>query len=156
MAAGPNEIEQVTPLHLDVEWSAGAPSPMLLQHGLRAYLILNSHLSDDDEHLVVIRFQRCVATQLGPPGDQGREEHPLWRRGLAQCEWAGEVLNSRWAGFDDEGERPRFPRPRMRHFILLLKDHTFEALSSGIEVSRFDGTRTDCITALAADLDDHP
>jgi hypothetical protein len=143
------------PLDLGVRWDPNATDPWLIQTELTAYLTLEPF--DASGELVVVRWRRCRGAVLGPPNDEARNGHPLWRRGLDGCLWAAEVHNSDWIARLERQNRVH-SRHRaalfegLRHFVLLLKDSTFECVADDFEVFRMPGPP---LEAIAAGLKDH-
>jgi hypothetical protein len=89
------EREHVVASDLGVTWEPNSSDPVLIQHGGRAALAVDPHFEDRDRRLVVVHVDGCNGVRLGPPNDEGRPGHRLWNKGLANCLWTGEVLNSR-------------------------------------------------------------
>src|SRR5438045_3083685 len=63
-----------------ISWDVGAPLPTLLQSDYQAFLFFL--LSDDDQQVGQIVFERCWSTCFGSPGDETFEGHPLNGSGL--------------------------------------------------------------------------
>jgi hypothetical protein len=149
--------ERVQPLDIGTEWEPNAPEPLLVQGDGTATLLVNAHFDDLDQRLVVFRFGHCRGALLGPPNDEARNGHRLWRKGLSECLWAGEVTKSDWiARIESENrvhrlhDAQRFER--LRHVILLLKDSTFECVAEDVAVERRDGQRPDVISNIVQTL----
>jgi hypothetical protein len=136
--------ELAVPLNVGIEWNPNADDACLVHSWDHAYLALNPHFSDPDRDRVVFRWAGCRGAVLSGPNDEARSGHRLWRSGLRGCLWAAEVFNSHWIGGLERANRVH-PRHRpesyqgLRHFILLLKETTFECVADGFEVSRRAG-----------------
>ncbi len=146
--------EETVPIDMGIEWDAGAPMPVLMQSDYKAYLAL--YLADGGEaedRVAVIEWRSCHGAVLGGLNDEAIHGHRLWKRGLREAlqARAAEVRNSAWIAAEERANRVHpYHDPasyaKLRHYILLLKDSTFECLAQGYSVS----TRTEPMpTALA-------
>lgn len=105
--------------------------------------------------------------KFGYPNDEGRPEHPLFRFIIGNTESSVlEVLDSAWAseidgqriasarriwggrGMDTDWAKDR----NSKHFIVLLKEKTFECLASEITVERFFPTFGEATAFVTAKL----
>lgn len=105
-----------------------------------------------DLGVAVLECVGCLATRFGYPNDEGRPEHDLWNDGLGMLNSSvAEVSDSDWAlhlskqilvsrnriwGDRSTAAFPEPPRPR-RHFIVLLKEQTFECVAREMKVMSF-------------------
>jgi hypothetical protein len=135
--------EHVTPYDLGVTWQPNISDPILLQEGPNAILIVDPHMDDEDQRLVVIRVNPCSGVWLGSPNDEGRSGHRLWSKGLSRCLWAGEVVDSKWiddlkAAARAAGHARFNPHAQdyLRHWILLFKESTAECIGGELSVLR--------------------
>jgi hypothetical protein len=131
----------VTPIDLGVRWEPNVPAPVLVQTEGDAWLIFAPHFDDPNSDPVVFHWIDCWGALLGTPNDEARSGHPLWRHGLRDSLWAGEVANSPWIADLEQRDRvhPRHDPSRfegLRHFILKFHDSTFEAIARGVEYTR--------------------
>jgi hypothetical protein len=145
--------ERVVPYDLGQRWSANG-SPRLLQESTRAVLVLGPHSDDEDRSLVAIQIHDCDGVWLGPPNDEARSGHRLDSVGLADCAWAGEVLNSEWVSqvLAVNSAHPRHTPGAftgLRHWILLFKENTAECLGTSLRVRRI--SRMSGLTDLFGD-----
>lgn len=143
--------ERVVPYDLGVEWEPNTSDPVLMQHGVNAHLAVDPYFDDNDRRLVVIRLRRCQGVWLGYPNDEGISGHRLYRRGLSDCRWTGEVLESEWIEsiVTVASAHRRFSRESwvgLRHWILLFKDKTAECIAREISVTRV--TKADLTISL--------
>lgn len=115
-----------------------------------------------DLGVAVLECVGCSAPQFGFPNDEGRPEHDLWNGGLGALDYpVAEVSDSNWAlqlskqalasrsriwGDQSEKAFPKPPQPR-RHFIILLKEQTFECVARELKVLSF---HLSPVTGLAA------
>jgi hypothetical protein len=103
----------------------------------------------EDKGVAVLECESCAITKFGYPNDEGLPEHPLYAVGLADASspilevvgsiWASEVSaqvrassNRIWGG---RGMKvPDSHRAPGRHFIVLLKEQTFECIATALTV----------------------
>ena len=88
------------------------------------------------------RRARCLGALLGGPNDEARSGHRLWQKGLSECLWAAEVRNSSWIARLERENRVHHRHNAdlfagYRHFILMLKDSTFEVLAKSYQLHRW-------------------
>jgi hypothetical protein len=133
-AAADSGGEYVVDFDLGVTWDPNATEPWLVQREGAAVLVVRSDGNrDQDRRLVILEWIRCSGAVLSGPNDEGWSGHRLWKVGGRGCLWAGEVINSKWvAALKDQNRvHPRHDPARfegIRHFVLYLKDSTFEVL----------------------------
>jgi hypothetical protein len=106
----------------------------------------------DDKGVAVLECEDCVGTKFGYPNDEGRPEHPLFGLGLADPESSIlEVKGSAWA--EEVSTQMQMSTDRIwgkreqasdgtsgegyRHFILLLKEKTFECIATRLTVRHY-------------------
>ena len=141
------------------EPSPSVPAETLLQDGWSTYLLffaVSKSVGADgylqDKRVAILECEHCAMSKFGYPNDEGLPEHPFYQFGLAGATSAVlEALGSPWMrevttmmdGSRDRiwGSRGAGPSAssgeRLRHFIILLKECTFECLASRLVVSRF-------------------
>jgi len=134
-------VERVASYDLGVKWEPNISNPLLVQQGARALLAVDPHFDDEDQRLVVIQIVRCQGVWLGLPNDEARSGHRLWSKGLSECRWVGEVLNStsigKLAAVNSVHPRHRAERfTVLRHWVLLFKEATAECIGSNSTVVR--------------------
>lgn len=140
------------------------PSPSVsgetvVQNGWATYVLffaVAKSVGDDgylkDLGVAVVECEHCSTVKFGYPNDEGRPEHPLYAAGLEACDspivevtgstWAEEVLQQGRAstqriwGNRDPRWKPSAGKPS-RHFIILLKEKTFECLAGTLVVRFF-------------------
>lgn len=141
------------------EPSPSAPAETVIQDGWATYLLFFavSRSVDDtgyfkDLGVAVVECKHCSASRFGYPNDEGRPEHPLYNLGLGAAEssvleivgstWAQEIhqqqiASSRriWGGRNSTWKPSQGGPPR--HFIILLKEKTFECLARDVSVQLF-------------------
>ena len=143
---------QVVPYNIGCE-PESVPAETLLQDGWATFLLFRAvsrtvstsgHL--DDLGIAVLECTGCAATKFGYPNDEGLHEHPLYDRGLSDAPTAVvEVTDSAWAR--EVSEQMRLSTARiwgtspssasLRHFLICLKELTFECLASQMEVKLY-------------------
>jgi hypothetical protein len=122
-----------------------------------------------DLGFAVLDCQRCAMSKFGYPNDEGRPEHPLYN-GMTQAKtsvlevvdspWADEVSNQMresdrriWGG---RGMEPAWDRGgALRHFIITLKEKTFECLARTIVVERYCKTFDEAFSFVLDKFKEH-
>ena len=142
MSAPPEGTETASAIDLGVLWQPNAPDPLLIQTDHEAFLILEPYQDDQDRRLVVFEWVRCRGALLGGPNDEARSGHRSWQKGLSDCLWAAEVTNSAWLARLERENRVHHRHSAAlfagyRHFILMLKDSTFEVLAKSYQLHRW-------------------
>jgi hypothetical protein len=129
---------------------------MLLQDGWSTFLLffacsesIGSSGFLEDKGVAVLECESCAITKFGYPNDEGRPEHPLYALGLADASspilevagsvWASEVAAQARASSERiwGGRGMKLPvqhRAPGRHFIVLLKEQTFECIAAALTV----------------------
>lgn len=142
--------------------SPSVPAETLLQDGSATFLLFWAVSNELDERgklrdlgVAVVQCQGCVMSRFGYPNDEGLPEHPLYREGISNAHSPiMEVLDSLWADelkSQMEASRKRIWKPvglppstwserPLRHFLITLKERTFECLAQTLTVVRFYGT----------------
>lgn len=159
------------------EPSPSVPAETLLQDGWKTFLLffavskaVGSDGRLDDLGVAVVDCRDCASSKFGYPNDEGMPEHPLYPCGLAE---AGssilEVIESPWAmevseqmvassrriwGGRGMGSGWSSER-RLRHFIIVLKEVTFECLASSLVVDRFCECFDEAYAYVLAKLAEH-
>jgi len=167
----------VQPIDIGCEPSPSVPAETLLADGFKTYLLfwaVSKEVGESgflaDHGVAVLDCQRCVACRFGYPNDEGMHEHPLWKSGIADSvssvlevrdsTWAREVEQQMQAsasriwggrGIDSSWSRDLL----LRHFILALKEKTFECLGSGLAVERYFPTFDQAIAFVIGRFKDH-
>ena len=138
--------------------SPSVPAEMLIQDGWRTYVLFFAVSKAVDETgylkdlgVAVLECVDCVSTKFGYPNDEGLPEHPLYALGLNDMS-AYEVRESLWVqeiGAQQLKSTKRIWGSRAmdvpsvnvsspsRHFILPLKEATFECVASALKVVFF-------------------
>ena len=155
----------VRPYDIGCEPSPSVPAETLLQDGWCTYLLFfavskavgkTGYL--EDLRVAVLNCTGCVATRFGYPNDEGRPEHPLITAGLLRANSSVlEVADSPWcieveAQMEASARRIRGSQPigsrarrstAYKHFIILLKEATFECVAESLKVEQFARTFDD-------------
>jgi hypothetical protein len=147
--------EYATELDLGVEWEPNGDDARLIQTNGQALLILDPHFADDDQRLVIFEWVWCSGAVLSGPNDEARSGHRLWRYGLVHCDWAAEVHNSRWIAQLEQQNRVHDRHDPsnfevLRHFVLLLKEDTFEVIAEEFRLHRHPGPWPEAAASLLA------
>ena len=166
--------------HFDIgcEPSPSVPAEIVVQDGWSTYLLffaVSKGLGQsgylDDLGVALLACHDCIMAKFGYPNDEGLPEHPLYDCGLADTTSSVlEVMDSAWAlEVDDQldtsarriwGGRMVSPdwindRKASRHFIVTLKEKTFECLASSMTVERFYPTFAEAFSFVMAKLAEH-
>jgi hypothetical protein len=148
--------ERVRPLQLGVHPEAAISGGLLLQSEEAAFLLFNAMADEPDAQgcfapagTAVLEFTECALTRFGSPNDEGRPEHPLYPKGLAEVAYAVcEVEHSAWARQEMARARrsaeciwgDHFARAyagragTTRHFLVAFHDSTFECLADDVHI----------------------
>lgn len=155
----------VRPFDLGCEPSPSVPAETLIQNGWKTYLLFFAVSKEADESgglkdlgVAILDCHDCAMSKFGYPNDEGLVEHPLYAAGIVgaassvleviDSSWEREVSEQRLAsarricvgrGMDWEWARKR----ELRHFIVLLKEKTFECLATSLSIERFSSTFED-------------
>ena len=168
---------RVRPYDIGCEPSPSLPAETVIQDGWKTYLMFfavskavgpSGYL--DDLGVAVLDCQHCVMAKFGYPNDEGLPEHPLYRCGMAETASSVlEVVDSAWAAevdgqgvmsarriWGDRGVAPDWMKDcKSRHFIITLKEKTFECLAAAIAVERFCPTYDEAFAFVLARLSEH-
>lgn len=147
------------PVDIGCRPSPSIPAETLMQNGSQAWLMffaVSSALNEsgclDDLGVAAMACHDCVKTRFGYPNDEGRPEHPLYTYGMREAEssilevvdspWVAEVTGQMsesaariWGGRGMEAQGQG--RATHKHFIMPLKEATFECIASELRVERF-------------------
>jgi hypothetical protein len=165
------------PYDIGCEPSPSVPAESLLQDGWKTYLLFFAVSKSVDESgyltqlgVAVVDCRDCLISKFGDPNDEGRPEHPLYHCGMAatktsileviESPWAREVSEQKaasarriWGGRSIE-MAPSKDSPR-RHFIVTLKEKTFECIASSLTVKRFFKTFDEAYAHVIGKLQEH-
>lgn len=145
--------------NIGCEPSPSVPAETVLQDGWKTYLLFyavsKSKDADgylDDLGVAVLECKDCVSAKFGYPNDEGLSEHPLYNDGISdsttsilevvESSWISEVdgqrINSANRIWGNRGIKPDWIKDSAsKHFIVLLKEKTFECLATDLVVERF-------------------
>jgi hypothetical protein len=145
------------PYDIGCEPSPSEPAETLIADGWATYLLFFAVSKTVDEtgyrkdlRVAIVECKHCSSAKLGYPNDEGLPEHPLYHLGLGTAESRIlEVIDSPWSvemhQQTDASARRIWdgrtsswkPEPGTppRHFVILLKEKTFECLASELSVS---------------------
>ncbi len=137
--------ERVTQWDIGVRWDPNDPDAALIITGAgSAVLAMNPHADDVNKDCVVLTWSGVRAASAGPPNDEARAGHPLYRLGLSEIMWAGVVQDSAWiVGLERQNQvHPRHDPARFSrlvHYIVPLKENTAEVIAEASAVLRRPG-----------------
>jgi hypothetical protein len=167
----------VVPFDIGCEPSPSVPAELVIQDGWKSYLLFFAVSKAvgaagrlDNLGVAILDCDHCVMAKFGYPNDEGLPEHPLYLHGMAdiasdvlevvESAWAKEVDGQRlasarriWGGRGIESDWTN--RRKSRHFIIALKEKTFECLASSITVDRFCPTFAEATEYVMAKLSEH-
>lgn len=150
--------QNIVPYDIGCEPSPSDSGEVLVQDGESTFLLFcavsqtvqaSGYL--EDLGVALLECIGCVATKFGYPNDEGLPEHPLYAMGLDDAVSSVlEILDSEWAQEMESqiqrsadriwgSSRSRISnRPPPRHFIICLKNRTFECLADQMIVQRYE------------------
>jgi len=134
--------EMVRDYDLGATWEPNAPGAVLVASDFgETRLTLRAHLDDPDQRAVVLVWLRSWAARMEPPNDEALSGHSLYRAGLRDVLWIGEVFQSRLIAnlekrnrFDPLHDPKRFRQ--LRHWVVPLKEVLVEVVAEAIELQR--------------------
>lgn len=159
------------------EPSPSVPAETVIQDGWATYVLFFAVSKSVDETgylkdlgVAVVECKHCFASKFGYPNDEGRPEHPLYNLGLGAAEspvlevvgstWAQEVHQQQtassqriWGGRNSTWKPDHSEPPR--HFIILLKESTFECLACELSVQLFAKDFREALQHVHRKLSDH-
>lgn len=165
------------PYEIGCEPSPSVPSETLVQDGWSTYLLFQAISKTKDEQgcftdlgVAVLECEGCVSAKFGYPNDEGLPEHPLYGYGMENAfssvievsgsPWAREVAQQLrrseeriWSG-KSAIWKPAEPAP-LKHFIIPLKEKTFECVANDLRVVLFAGKWADAIAYVNQKLSEH-
>jgi hypothetical protein len=168
---------RVQPYDIGCEPSPSVPAETVVQDGWKTDLLFfavskavgqSGYL--DDLGVAVLDCHQCVMAKFGYPNDEGLPEHPLYLSGMgetassvmevADSAWAAEVDGQRTASarriWGGRGIEPGWVKDcKSRHFIVTLKEKTFECLASSLTVEQFCPTFAEATAFVMAKLAEH-
>jgi hypothetical protein len=162
------------PHDIGCEPSPSVPAETLIQDGWSTYLLFwavgkqpeGSPPRLRDLGVAVLECERCSLTKFGYPNDEGLPEHPAYSLGLdraatsvleiAGSAWAAEVEAQRQTSrVRIRGERSAASSEAPRHFVIPLKEATFECLAQNLVVRRFEPTFAAAVQYVHTKLSEH-
>jgi hypothetical protein len=144
---------------IECEPDPSVPAETVIQDGWSTYLLFFAVSKSVDEAgylkdlgVAVVECKHCSASKFGYPNDEGLPEHPLYALGLGSAKSSileivgspsaqeaheqGSASHRRiWGGRSSSYEPAEGKPPR--HFIVLLKEKTFECLGNELSVDLF-------------------
>lgn len=127
---------------LGTTWDPGTPGAVLVASDLgETRLTLRAHVDDPDQSGVILVFLGSLAARMEPKNDEALSGNSLYRSGLRDVLWIGEVTQSRLIAnlekknrFDPLHKPQRFRQ--LRHWVVPLKEVLVEVVAEGIELQR--------------------
>lgn len=138
----------IIPYDLGCEPSPSVSDEMLIASGWNTYLLFEIFRQTG---IALIECESCVTAKLGYPNDEGLPEHPLYEFGMEKLKtdvmevidspWSRELINQAnksseriWGGRNMSYSEPK--SENYRHFIIALKESTFECICSSLKLVR--------------------
>ena len=140
-----------------IEWSAGAPEPVVLQSESRAFIAFyGRHHRVGDNEVVAAEFVRTVSLKAGFPNDEVLHGHRLWGRGL-EFYSVHEVFESSWlaelrANESVHAQSLPLPFGDARHFVLTFHDSTVEAIAYDLVLHSSHRSMAEAVSSLGEQL----
>ena len=123
-------------------WDPNRPGAVLAASDLgETRLTLQAHPDDPDQSAVNLVFVGSLAARMEPKNDEALSGNSLYRAGLRDVVWIGEVIQSRLIANLEKKNRfhpLRDPQRfrRLRHWVVPLKEVLVEVVAEGIELQR--------------------
>jgi len=117
--------------------------PVVVQTEGAAILVARPDPGDQDQRLVVFRWQHCAGAFLGPPSEEGHHLLPIPEPLIHEWYVEGrtaEVCNSPWSSWWLSWGSAR---ARYRHFAMLFQDSVFHAFAESVDVERLELKRAE-------------
>jgi hypothetical protein len=165
------------PYDIGCQPSPSVPAEMVIADGWSTYILFFAVSKSVDEcgllkdlGVAVVECQDCSASKFGYPNDEGLPEHPLYKFGLARAgssilevvgsSWAEDLSQQREASAhrilgDRTSLRSPFQSEPSRHFIIPLKEMTFECVAKALIVSLFAKSFQEAIVYVNGKLAEH-
>lgn len=167
----------ISPYDIGCNPSPSVPAETLLQDGWSTFLLFfavsksigsNGYL--EDLGVAVLECVGCAMTRFGYPNDEGLPEHPLYQLGLMNASSAVlEVSDSAWSQKISEQMTRSQKRiwggrqmpgsagelHRLRHFIITLKELTFECVAESLTVKHFAKDFPSAFTYVQSRFEEH-
>jgi hypothetical protein len=167
---------RVRPYDIGCEPSPSVPAETLLQDGWCTYLLfaaVSKEIGEDgypkDLGVAVLRCRGCQFSKFGYPNDEGLPEHPLYAIGMSGARTSiFEVIDSAWGR--EVSEQMAVSARRIwgqreiecgrtstvtKHFIVTLKELTFECIALSLAVERFCNTFEEAFAYVIEKFKDH-
>jgi len=153
------KIEQVVPVDFPLLVDGGSPFPILLQSELRCILVFDLLILNETDPLTgVLTFQDCLGVFVNGFSEESRSKHHLYRRGLSEISFIGEVVNSSWVAQVGVVATSRTSssqgnvRALSKHFIMVFHDSVIECIACGIDVESSPLSQTKLVSTLVQQL----
>lgn len=134
--------QMVRNFEIGTKWEPSTPGAVLVASDLgETRLTLRAHVDDPDQSAVTLVFVGSLAARMEPKNDEALSGNSLYRAGLRDVSWIGEVIQSRLIAnlekknrFDPLHDSRRFRQ--LRHWVVPLKEVLVEVVAEGIELQR--------------------
>ena len=151
----------IEPYDIGCEPSPSVPAETLLQDGWDAFLLFQAVSKEiapktgylTDLGCAVLECENALSTRFGYPNDEGLPEHPFYEMGLKDLDtsiavtsdsaWLSELTRQANASRNRIWGNRNIATGDVReesshhHFIICLKECTFECIATGLKVVRF-------------------
>lgn len=160
------------PYDIGCQPSPSIPAETLLQDSHKTYLLFFAVSNSVDETgffkdlgVAILECKNCLISKLGYPNDEGLAEHLFFEYGLAKYP-ISQVNNSPWVSEISEQidisthriGRTHIDRinsrenDKIKHFIITLKETTFECIASSLIIERYCENFEDAFTYAISKL----
>ena len=146
--------DKVVEILLEYRPEAAISGGLLLQSEDDGVLIFNAMKKQEDGYWSeagtgILEFKWLAKTKFGLPNDEALAGHPLYKAGLDKIGYGfAEVTESSWLREEEQNNQVKFPKSsfqRLRHFIVMFHDSTFECLAEDLELVVSDAPRNEII-----------
>ncbi|MHC4426147.1 MAG: hypothetical protein ACYSYV_08630 [Planctomycetota bacterium] len=164
---------KIVPYDIGCKPSPSVPAETVIADGWQTFLLFFAVSKEVDEsgHLkdlrvAVLECVDCVSSKFGYPNDEGLPEHPLFSLGLVNAGTSiVEVAGSKWVKeVSDQtsksakriwGKSQIADGDQPRHFVIILKEATFECVAKELIVRQFFNTFEEAATYVHSRLKEH-
>ena len=148
--------ETVQSIDIGVVWNDGVPEAVIITAGRHSALALNAEEDDEDQRAVVLCWSGVRHQTIGGPNDEAISGHRLWKHGLENVLWIGEVNNSKLiAGLEKQNRVHTYHSKDLFtglvHYIVRTKEDTVEVVATSLEVKRIAGSTFEAAPLAFAD-----
>ncbi len=131
----------IYPYDIGCEPSPSGSAEVLLQSGWKAYLLFIAISQEvqangyyEDFGVAIVECVNASSAKMGCPNDEGRNEHAFWNCGMSEIhDQMNRSAERIWGGRGMTWD----PATTQKHFIITLKESTFECIADELKVVKF-------------------